>query len=340
MTLALYNETSTASRDETDLATLQGAMLDATLDCIKVLSVDGRLLSLNRAGCIALNIPEDSPFGMEWVSALPPEVRVQGRAAVKKAASGVPARFIGQSLSPDGLMYWDNLLTPLMDATGTVTHILGVSRDVTQKQLLEQQIEAALEREKLLAREMQHRVKNLFSVVTGLLLVSQRTAQAAGDHDPTPTLIAKLDALARASDAVFVQDNMAEGSYPTDVALIVPSVLQPYGEQCTYEGPTAQIRRSDLPTLALMLHELATNSIKYGALSRAEGRIEINWTTKDQTLVLTWVETGGPEILAPPTKSGFGMGMVDRVVRGSRGTIERIWGPGGLYVTLRMPCEA
>jgi PAS domain S-box-containing protein len=149
------------SEADPHLSDLQKAMLDATPDCIKVVSVDGNLLTMNRAGCVALNMPEDSGFGMPWLSLLPEDVQPAGMDALCRAAAGQTARFTGKSHSPSGTIYWDNLLTPLVDDRGLVLSILCVSRDVTEKTLLERKLEEAVDREKLLAREMRHRIKNL-----------------------------------------------------------------------------------------------------------------------------------------------------------------------------------
>ncbi|MFC0146639.1 PAS domain-containing protein [Sphingobium scionense] len=321
------------------LSDLQKAMLDATPDCIKVVSTDGKLLTMNRAGCLALNVDENAGFGMPWLPLLPEEVHPAGAEALRAAASGQTARFPGKSISPKGTIYWDNLLTPLVDADGQVLSILCVSRDVTEKTLLERQLEEAVERETLLAREMRHRIKNLFSVVSGLVAIAEREANSGNASIPVTQILGeKLAALSRASDAVFAQDS-AKGcdAAPIDVATIIPSVLQPYGDRCTIAGPTALIRREAMTTFALFLHEPATNSLKYEALSKENGNVAVRWLASEDTLDLTWTETGGPQILAPPERAGFGTEMVDRVVRSARGVINREWRTDGLFVDLHFP---
>jgi two-component sensor histidine kinase len=328
----------TVSQADPMLSDVQKAMLDATPDCIKVVSVDGMLLTMNRAGCLALNVAEDSGFGMPWLPLLPEEVHPAGAEALHTAAQGRPARFPGKSVSPAGTIYWDNLLTPLVDATGKVLSILCVSRDVTAKTLLERQLAAGLEREKLLAREMRHRIKNLFSVVAGLSAIATKEAALAGTSDAAIEILRdKLDALSRASDAVFAQD---DGDTPVDVASIIPSVLRPYGDRCTVIGGTALIHRNAITTFALLLHELATNSVKYGALGAADGNVTVRWASGEGTLRLAWTETGGPPIAAAPDRQGFGTEMVDRVVRSAQGTIARTWHPEGLVVDLQFPSFA
>src|SRR5690606_27745156 len=105
--------------------------------------------------------------------------------------------------SHDGIRYWDNLLTPIMDVSGRVLSILCVSRDVTTKTQLERELEAAVTREKLLSREMQHRIKNLFAVVSGLITIAEKEARQPSADGLGKILRQKLDALTRASDALF-----------------------------------------------------------------------------------------------------------------------------------------
>lgn len=327
------------SKIDPRLSELQKAMLAATPDCIKVVSTDGKLLTMNRAGCHALGVPEDSEFGMPWLPLLPEEVHPLGIKALGDATAGRNARFPGRSLSPEGIRYWDNLLTPLVDVSGQVLSILCVSRDITAKILLEKQLEEAIAREKLISREMQHRIKNLFSVVSGLIVIAEKEAGSANAPGTTTKLLReKLGALSRASDAVFAQDDdeICDAS-PTDLTAIVRSVLQPYGERCNTVGSPTSIPRNTMTTFALFLHELATNSVKYGAFSAKDGNVTVQWAMKGEMLNLTWIETGGPPISSSPERRGFGSEMVDRFVQSAGGTINRTWRSEGLVADLYFP---
>lgn len=321
------------------LSDMQKTMLNATPDCIKVVSVDGRLLMMNKAGCLALNVPEDSGFGMPWLPLLPEEVFVPGTEALRKAASGQTARFPGKSISPSGTVYWDNLLTPLIDYSGQVLSILCVSRDVTEKTLLEKQLEDAIGREKLLSREMNHRIKNVFSLVSGLIFIAEKEAAAAGTPEAAVQILRhKLDALSRASDTAFAHGDCGEESARlTDLESVVSSVLEPYRQHCSMSGAEVFIHRNAVTTFALFLHELATNSVKYGALSTADGHVTLHWETGGEGVRLTWSETGGPDIATSPKHCGFGSEMVDRIVRSMQGSLTRTWHAKGLVVDLFLP---
>lgn len=327
------------SRSDPHLSDLQKTMLDATPDCIKVLSVDGRLLTMNRAGCLALNVPEDSEFGMPWLPLLPGDVHLLGEEALQKAKQGQSARFPGRSENPAGLMYWDNLLTPLIDASDSVVSILCVSRDITEKTRLESELEEAISREKLLSREMQHRIKNLFSVVAGLIHIAEKEAAKGNAPNATTQILRdKLEALSRASDTAFLDVAIGDSDAgQTDLETIIRSVLRPYGDRCLIGGSQTSISRKAITTFALFLHELATNSVKYGALSAESGGVAIRWEANGDMLDLAWIETGGPEILISPQRQGFGSGMVDRIVQSVGGRVNRTWRAEGLIVDLHLP---
>ncbi|MFD1333257.1 PAS domain-containing protein [Methylopila musalis] len=326
--------------DDPTLPDPHRAMLDATPDCVKTLSVDGDLLTINRAGRIALDIPMDAELGMPFLPLVAEDLRAAGEAALRLAAAGETARFPGKSSATGVVRHWDNLLLPIVDASGAVLSIMCVSRDITEKVLLEQALEAAIRRETLIAEEMRHRIKNLFAVVSGLIALSEKEARAA-DAPGTATAVLqdKLKALSRASDAVFAQRG-ASGVDATDLEILIRSVLVPYGDSCRLVGGTVSVRGDSLTTLALFLHELATNSVKYGALSASGGAVTVVWSTSDAVLELRWIETGGPEIAAPTERNGFGGAMVDRLVRAAGGAIARSWLPEGLLIDLRLPTPA
>nr|WP_082664754.1 ATP-binding protein [Burkholderia ambifaria] len=117
-------------------ASIQSDMLNVSIDCIKLISPTGNLLHMNRSGCLALGVDEDSGFGMPWLPLLPEDVWHEGNIALDSARSGVFGRFSGRSELPGrDIQYWDNMLTPILDADGTTTAILCVSRDVTRERL-------------------------------------------------------------------------------------------------------------------------------------------------------------------------------------------------------------
>lgn len=126
------------------------SMLDASIDCIKLINTKGELIDMNSSGCVALGVSADSGFGMEWLKLLPPEIETSGREALKQAVAGHNARFSGKSEAGGGpTMFWDNILTPVKTASGDVSSILCVSRDITDLHLAEQRFKYISEHDEL-----------------------------------------------------------------------------------------------------------------------------------------------------------------------------------------------
>ncbi|NHB57483.1 sensor domain-containing protein [Acinetobacter shaoyimingii] len=128
-------------RETADLLRANSNMLDVSVDCIKILTPDGRVSHMNKSGCIALLGQEHvRQFGMDWLSLLPPEIREQGKKAIRSAAKGKNTRFAGKSISGEMTFYWDNMLTPVINEEGETTSILCVSRDVTLQRIAENKL--------------------------------------------------------------------------------------------------------------------------------------------------------------------------------------------------------
>jgi two-component sensor histidine kinase len=209
--------------------------------------------------------------------------------------------------------------------------MFGIFLDVTQRKQAE-------EANELLAGEMSHRVKNLLHIATALTQFTSRSARTK--EDMARELTNRLMALGRAQDLVRpVPGRKTEAALLGDLISIL---LAPYDE----EGASVRIRVS-VPkmrvgerastTLALVIHELATNSAKYGALSTASGTLDVSCNASDDEVVVMWTERGGPPVVAPTTLEGFGSKLVHRSVAAQLGgAIAFNWSGEGLVVTLRV----
>jgi two-component sensor histidine kinase len=179
--------------------------------------------------------------------------------------------------------------------------MFGIFLDVTGRKQAE-------EGHELLAGEMSHRVKNLLAIAAGLTQITSRTA---GSIEGMATeLIGRLTALGRAHDLVRpLPGNQGTAALLGDVFSVL---LAPYDDTAAFAGrvrvavPRMGVGESSARTLALVVHELATNSLKHGALSSAAGTLDVSSTNDERDVVVVWAETGGPAIAEPPEMTGFG----------------------------------
>lgn len=189
--------------------------------------------------------------------------------------------------------------------------------------------------EQLLARELQHRMKNTLTLV---LSIARQTFRADRPRD------AALADFENRLIALGAAQEMTHGrSEPTSIADIVERSLLPFCGEALHErleihGPHIVVGESMAVGLFLMFHELATNAAKYGALSAHGGRVSINWTREAPgPLVLRWTERGGPTV-ERPTREGFGTKLINRMmVRTLKGSITIAYPPAGLDAVLSAP---
>jgi len=201
----------------------------------------------------------------------------------------------------------------------------------------EEQLHAALQQQEVLTREMSHRVKNLFSLMAGMVRMSRRGATSADDL--SDKLVGRITAL---SDAhALVRRQFADGAPPaTTLVEIIDRILRPYGQsRWSISGPGLPVGEKATNSLALIFHELATNAAKYGAFSAEHGSVIVQWTADDNDVALNWQETGG-SITEPSGAAGFGTRLIEATVQGTGGTIGYDWKPDGLTVQLRLPLSA
>lgn len=220
------------------------------------------------------------------------------------------------------------------DADGRALRLIGAHRDITQRKANE-------EARELLARELSHRIKNIFAVVGGLATLTARgnPAAEAYAHD----FQARLQALALAHE--YVRPH-GLGSGPVTVKQTVQGLLRtllaPYAEQgrdrVVVTGDDVPVGERAAASIALIMHEQATNAVKYGALSTGSGRVLVHISLASGRLTVLWQERGGPELAGAPERQGFGSRMIARSVRAQLGgEIERDWQPEGLVMCITAP---
>lgn len=208
----------------------------------------------------------------------------------------------------------------------------------------ERQLQAALEEQEVLTKEMSHRVKNLFAITDGMI---RGTARSAVDkQDMARALSGRLHALANAHTLVSRKlHEVGRAPRTGDIGLLIQAVLAPHEHtdvglpaRFSIEGPHVACGDHAINGVALVFHELTTNAIKYGALSGEHGRVEVRWFVDDEHLNLSWLERNGPTVTAAPTAKGFGSNLVrNTVVSQFGGALDHDWAEGGLTVAMKLP---
>jgi two-component sensor histidine kinase len=224
---------------------------------------------------------------------------------------------------------------------------LKMIRDASVLRASEERLNEALHQQEMLTREMSHRVKNLFAIAIGMVSIS--TKSAATPQDMAKTLLGRLNALARAHDLVL-HGLQPDGRIIREATLIglVEAIFEPYADlapsgdvkRIDISGPDLVIGERALTGLALVLHELATNAAKYGALSIGEGLVNVTWQIEGDNLLLRWEERKGPAIEKTPTSEGFGSILIRRSIVGQLGgELDYIWKPEGFSAFISIPME-
>ena len=231
-------------------------------------------------------------------------------------------------LRPDGQVRWCvGSAAATVDKDRRVVRVSGVTFDITDRKEAE-------ERQTLLAREVDHRAKNALALVQSILRLTR-----AKDMPAYITAVeGRIKALSRAH-TVLSQSRW----HSADLRGLVDEELAPYRagntEKIKTAGPEVLLQPASAQTLALALHELATNAAKYGALSTMAGKLELSWQLRDGKLVLDWDETGGPAAM-PPSANGFGTRIiVASIERQLHGHIAFDWRREGLRCEISVPLD-
>jgi PAS domain S-box-containing protein len=226
-------------------------------------------------------------------------------------------------------------VSPVKDPEGRIIGASKIARDISERRLAEQQ-------QRLLLREMDHRIKNLFALAGGVVSLSARSATTA--KELASAVRDRLMALAQAH--ALTLSVTSEGGrrieQSTTLHVLIRTMLSPYegrsdghGARFTISGPDIRLAGGLVTSFALLLHEFSTNATKYGALSTPTGHIDIACSEGDGQFALTWQEHGGPRIDSHNDSEGFGTLLARATVKDQlRGEISRDWKPEGLTIRL------
>ena len=282
-------------------------------------------------------VPEGSTDGEGWNGMFHEEDRERAWSVWRHSLqTGDPYQVEYRLRHHSGVYRWVlGRALPIRDENGDIIRWYGTCTDIHDAKLVQ------AERE-IVAHELSHRIKNIFSVLSGIISLSARSAPEAR---PFADLLRKrIEAMGRAHD--FVRPH-SRTSRPVDLETslfgLSQRLLEPYGleemaDRIVFAGDDTVIGDSAATPLALLLHELATNSAKYGAFSHPGGHLAITGRYDGDDYVLEWKESGNPGTVRPPQQEGFGSRLMKISVEGQLGGhFHRQWDEDGVHVRVLIP---
>jgi two-component sensor histidine kinase len=308
-------------------------------DCIKILDLDGRLQFMSEGGQRVMQVEDFGKLkGCPWPDFWAGQGNADAKAAVATAIAGGTARFQGAANTVIGTpRYWDVQVSPILGDDGKPSHLLSISRDITEEHNAAALLKEAAERQLLLSRELEHRIKNTLATVSA---IANQTMQGDAHAEVRLAFTDRLITLARAHD--LLTKTSWSGA---PIREVVEGGLAPHRtgrNRIDVSGPDLELQPRQAVGLCLAIHELATNAIKYGALVSASGSIDVTWSNGDDTdpgFRFVWKESGGPEVKQPPAdRMGFGTRLIERMLANDfNGKVKMTYAPIGVLCELVAP---
>lgn len=312
------------------------AMLDAVPHMVWSTTPDGHHDFFNKRWYDFTGAPEGTTDGERWSGMFHPEDQPRAWQVWREClATGEPYEIEYRLRHHSGDYRWTlGRAVPVRDGSGRIVRWFGTCTDVDDQKRAESAIE-------LVAGELAHRINNIFTVVLSLLSVSAR-------HQPEAAGFArnfadKVRALAKAHGMVRVHQR-AGGEAQGSLLDLLRSLAEPYQADGKHAidiaGDDARLNLQSAGAVALVVHELATNALKYGALAKDGGHVTLRTQVAGGMLRIQWVEIGGPPVSGPPQHIGFGSDMKRRAATLQlRGELVEDWDSSGLRVAMAFPLD-
>lgn len=329
----------TGHKQAEDYAQRLASIVESSDDAIVSKDLDGIITSWNRGAEHLFGYTADEAIGKPVMILIPPDRENEEPEILSRIRRGERIdHYETIRRRKDGSLVDISLtVSPLRNADGKIIGASKIARDITERR-------SARDQQQLLLREMDHRIKNLFSLAGSVVSLSARSAR-------TPKELAasvgdRLAALARAHALTLVKPsgatNMTE--HPATLHALIRTIVSPYEGRTNEDKERVAVSGSDIPlsprsvtSLALLIHEFVTNAAKYGALSTPNGHVDVHCREDNGEFVLTWKERGGPPVDHQRDGEGFGSVLTRTAVKGQlNGTISRDWAPEGLTIRLSM----
>jgi PAS domain S-box-containing protein len=325
---------SVAIEDEPDPRDWLVAIIDGSHDAIISKDLNGNIRTWNAGATRLFGYAAHEVVGKPIILLIPEDRRDEEPAILAQIRAGNRVdHFETVRRRKDGSFIDLSLtISPVRNAAGAIVGASKIARDITERRL-------AQEQQRLLYREMQHRVKNLFALTAGIVSLS---ARSGGDiQSVTNNIHDRLGALSRAHE-LTMPDWGGDGfeAQNTTLLALIRTILQPYVgcQQIDVSGNDPHVGTRSLTHVALLLHELATNAAKYGCLADPDGRLVIEVAIEDDEVTVRWTEYCD-RVAMPPSSHGFGSRLEKSIQTSLGAAIQRDWLESGLVVSVKLPID-
>ena len=305
------------------------AVVEFSDDAILTKDIDGVITSWNRGAERLFGYTAEETIGKLITILVPDDRRDEEREILGRIRRGERVdHYETVRRCKDGSLLDISLtISPLKDAQGKIIGASKIARDITERR-------RAQERQKLLINEIQHRTKNTLAIVQAIATQTLHNTPAERD-----AFVARLHALAGAHD-LLRDDNWHQAALIDLVGKALNAFRDKHRERFVIDGPDGIFLDAQKSSLLVMaLHELATNAVKYGALSNETGRVRVVWDTSadeaPKRFRLCWKESGGPPV-SPPKQKGFGSLLIERALQNQLGPARLDFDPGGLVCSIEI----
>jgi PAS domain S-box-containing protein len=311
------------------------AIIDSSEDAILSKDLSGVILSWNQGAERLFGFSSEEAVGRPVTIVIPLDRRDEEPAILEKIHRGERIEhFETVRQRKDGSLVDISLtISPIRNTRGEIVGASKIARDITD-------LRKARDRQRLLLREMSHRVKNLFALSASIVGLSARLAKSPRElADATRE---RLSALARAHALTFSDGFDDPPHQQTTLQALIRTIVAPFDEaehpRIAISGIDGTVSGSAVTSLALLLHEFATNAAKYGSLSEDRGSVKVVFAEENGSIIVHWTERDGPPVAAPAGNLGFGA-VLSRIAVSDQlgGEIVRDWRPEGLAIRLSVP---
>jgi PAS domain S-box-containing protein len=304
------------------------SIVESSYDAIVSKDLNGIISSWNSGAARLFGYTADEVIGQPVTILIPPDRHDEEPTILERIRRGERIeQYETVRLRKDGSRVDISLtVSPVKDAKGKIIGASKIARDITERKRNEAQIA-------ILAREAEHRAKNVLATVQATVHLSQSDTTDGLKQ----AIEGRIQALANVH-RLFVESRWRGAGLDSLVKQELAAYCQEGETRARIDGPNTLLEPAAAQAIAVALHELATNAAKYGALSVSDGHVEVRWAPgADGRLTLRWTETGGPAV-TPPTRRGFGTRVMEGMIRGQlNGEMRFDWRAEGLVCEIALP---